>query len=95
MRRTWSPGGRRSAIREREKMDRISISSAVSADGDLYFATKEWSMNEDDILSFLDQLLSEIHGFLYIFWDSIMIHWSGKVRECLSSIYFVFKGMKR
>ncbi len=85
VRRTWSPGGRRPAIGVREKRERISISSAVSADGDLYFSIKEGSMNEDDILSFLDQLLSEIHGFLYIFWDSIMIHRSGKVREYLGT----------
>ena len=42
-------------------------------------------MNEDDILSFLDQLLSEIRRFLYIFWDNIMIHRSGKVREYLGT----------
>ena len=41
VRRTWSPRGRRPAIRVREKRDKISISSAVSADGDLYFAIKE------------------------------------------------------
>ena len=40
-------------------------------------------MNEDDILSFLDQLFSEIHGFPYIFRGNIMIHRSGKVREYL------------
>ncbi len=85
VRRTWSLRGKRPAIRVREKRDKISISSAVSADGDLYFAIKEGSMNEDDILSFLDQLLSEIHGFLYIFWDNIMIHRSGKVKEYLGT----------
>ena len=78
VRRTWSPRGRRPAIRVREKRDKISISYAVSVGGDLYFAIKEGSMNEDDILSFLNHLLSEIHGFLCIFWDNIMIHWSGK-----------------
>jgi hypothetical protein len=43
----------------------------------------EGSINEDDIMAFLDQLLSEIHGFLYIFWDNIMIHMSKKVKEYL------------
>ena len=72
-------------MRVREKRDKISISYAVSVGGDLYFAIKEGSMNEDDILSFLDQLLSEIHGFLYIFWDNIMIHRSGKARKYLGT----------
>ena len=31
----------------------------------------------------MDQLLSEIEGFLYLFWDNIMIHMSNKVKEYL------------
>ncbi len=77
--------GKSHVIRVREKRNKISISYAVSLDGDLYFAIKEGSMNDDDIISFLDQLFSEIHGFLYIFWDNIMIHRSGKVREYLGT----------
>ncbi len=69
VRKTWSLKGKRAVMKVREKRDKISISSAVSVNGDLYFAIKEGSMNEDDIISFLDQLFSEIHGFLYIFWD--------------------------
>ncbi len=83
VRRTWSRKEKRPVMRVREKRDKISISSTVSVDGDLYFAIKEGSMNEDDILSFLDQILSEINGFLYIFWDNIMIHRSKKVKEYL------------
>ena len=82
-RRTWSPRGKRPAIQVRGKRDRISISSAVTEDGDLYFMIVKESMNEDHTISFLDQLLSEINGFLYIFWDNIMIHRSKKVREYL------------
>ena len=85
VRRTWSLKGRRSVMKVKEKRDKISISSAVSVDGDLYFTIKEGSMNEDDIISFLDQLLSEIPGFLYIFWDNIMIHRSKKVKEYLGT----------
>ena len=42
-------------------------------------------MNEDDIISFLDQLLSDIEVFLYIFWDNIMIHRSKKVKKYLGT----------
>ena len=41
VRRTWSSWNKRPVIRIREKRDKISISSAISADGDLYFAIKE------------------------------------------------------
>lgn len=83
VRKTWSIRGKRPVMKVREKRDRISISSAVTVDGDLYFMLKEESMNEDDTISFLEQLLSEIPGFLYIFWDNIMIHRSKKVKAFL------------
>ena len=36
-----------------------------------------------DVMTFPDQLLSEIEGFLYLFWDNIMIHRNNKVKEYL------------
>lgn len=85
VRRTWSLKGKRSSIKVRAKRDKISVSSAVSVDGDLYFTLKEGSMNEDDIIAFLEQLLSKIQGFLYIFWDNIAIHRSRKVKAFLGN----------
>ena len=81
VRRTWSLRGRRPRMKVREKRSKVSISSAVSVDGNLYSMIKNESMNENDIISLLEQLLLEIPGFLYIFWDSIMIHRSRKVKE--------------
>ena len=40
-------------------------------------------MNGDDIISFLEQLLDEIHGFLYIFWDNMIIRRSQDVKDFL------------
>ena len=47
---------------------------------DLYFMTRNKSLNEDDTIAFLEQLLLEIEEFLYIFWGNIMIHRSEKVK---------------
>ena len=47
-------------MKVREKLDKISISSAVSVDRDLYFSIKDGNMNKDEIVSFLDQILSEV-----------------------------------
>ena len=58
-------------MKVRERRDKISISSAVTEDGDLYFMIAKERMNEDHIITFLDQLLSGIEGFLYLFWDNI------------------------
>lgn len=83
VRRTWAPRGERPKMRVCEKRDKISIVSAVSTEGDLFFAISEESMNEDHIILFLEQLLREIGSFIYIFWDNITIHRSRKVKQFL------------
>ena len=85
VRKTWSKRGKRPVMKVKEKRDRISISSAVTPDGDLYFMIKDGSFNGDDIILFLDQLLSELQGFLYLFWDNITIHRSSNVKEFLGA----------
>ena len=85
VRRTWSKRGKRLGIKVEENRGRISITSAVTPDGGLYFMIREGSMDSEDIISFLDQLLSEIHGFLYMFWDNITIHRSRIVKDFLET----------
>ena len=75
--------GKRPQMSVKEARDRISIVSAVSEDGELFFSMKYESMRDHDIVSFLEQLLSEIKGFIYIFWDNITIHRSEDVKEFL------------
>ena len=83
VRRTWSKRGKRPRMMARENRDRISITSAVTPDGNLYFMIKEGSMNSNDMVKFMEQLLSEINGFLYMFWDNITIHRSRTVKDFL------------
>lgn len=85
VRRTWSPKWKRPEMKVKENRDRISITSAVTPDGNLYFTIKEGSMDSDDIMHFLDQILSEIHGFLYMFWDNITIHRSRIMKDYLET----------
>ena len=85
VRKTWSQKGRMPRIKTKENRDRISITSAVTPDGEVYFMTKEGSMDSNDIIRFLDQLFSEIHGFLYMFWDNITIHRSRIVKDFLET----------
>ncbi len=83
VRRIWSQKGKRPRMMARENRDRISITSAVTPDGNLYFMIKEGSMNSNDIINFMEHLLSEINGFLYMFWDNIKIHRSRTVKDFL------------
>ena len=83
VRRTWPMKGKRPPIRVKEARDKISIVSAVSEEGELFFAVTGESMRDHNIIAFLEQFLSEISGFIYIFWDNITIHRSENVKEFL------------
>ncbi len=83
VRRTWSIRGKRPQMSMKEARDKISIVSAVSEDGELFFAIKYESMRDLDIITFLEQLLFEIRGFVCVFWDNIVIHRSENVKKFL------------
>ena len=81
VRRTWSIRGKRPPISVKEARDKLSIVSAVSEDGELFFSITYESMKDLDIITFLEQLLTEIRGFIYIFWDNITIHHGENVKK--------------
>ncbi len=54
VRRTWSQRGKRPRMMARENRDRISITSAVTPDGGLYFMIKDGSMNSNDMVKYMD-----------------------------------------
>jgi transposase len=83
VRRTWSIRGKRPNMSVKEARDKISIVSAVSEEGELFFSITYESMKDYNIIAFLEQLLTEIRGFVYIFWDNITIHRSENVKKFL------------
>lgn len=64
VRRTWPKRGKRPVMKVKERRDKVSISSVVKPDGDLYFMIREESMKGRDTISFPKQILCEIPGFL-------------------------------
>lgn len=70
VKKTWSQKGKTQGVTTKGNMDRILTTSAETPKGNLYFMTKEGCMDRADIIGFPDQLLSEIHRFLYTFWNN-------------------------
>ena len=58
----------------REMRDRALLSSAIKENGYLDFMIEEESMNENNIISFLNQLLTEKIVFLYISVHSTQVY---------------------
>ncbi len=84
VRRTWAPEGSRPVMRVKEgERDKLSLISAVTAEGELYFNIHGKDIASAEVLVFLDHLLREIPGKILLLWDSGGIHRSREVKAFL------------
>ena len=75
VRRTWAPEGSRPEMRYRQgNRLKLSLISAVSPDGALFFDIHEESIDGMRVLWFLEKLLKEEPGRLMVVWDNGTIH---------------------
>ena len=82
--RTWAPKGARPKLLVREgKRDKLSLISAVTTAGELYFSIHEKAIKGPEVMVFLHHLLREIPGKVIVVWDSGGIHRSVEVKEFL------------
>jgi len=83
VRRTWALRGSRPDMRIKARREKLSLISAVTVEGDLYFKIHEEDITGTDILVFLRYLLQEVPGKLMIIWDNLSIHRTKDVNELL------------
>lgn len=83
--RTWAPRGQTPILRENADWHRLSVISAITPEGKIYFRVQETSIKAADILAFLKHLLRQIPGRLLIIWDGVSIHRSQPIRDFLAA----------
>jgi len=84
VRRTWARIGSEPEIRTRQgKRDKLSLISAVSVEGELYFRIHRKDIDGLDVIAFLRRLLKEIPGKIVLLWDSGGIHRRKEVKQFL------------
>lgn len=83
VRRTWALRGSRWVIKARERREKLSLISAVNADGDLYFRIHEENITGTDVLAFLRYLLREVPNKIMLLWDNGAIHRRKDVKQFL------------
>jgi transposase len=81
--RTYAPVGRTPIVREWCTRDHLSMISAISPEGKLYFRSQDCALNSDDVVRFLEHLLREVAGRMVIIWDGAPIHRSRIIKEFL------------
>jgi transposase len=61
----------------------LSVISAITAQGRLYFASQERTYTSDDVVKFLKELKRKIGGKLLIIWDGAPIHRGQPIKKYL------------
>jgi transposase len=85
VRRTWARRGKRPEIKVKQgSRDKLSIVSAVNAQGELYFSVHGHDLTGEDTVRFLRKLLKELSGRkIWVVWDGAGIHRSKRVGRFL------------
>ena len=89
VRKTWSPAGKTPRLRHRQRHERVSAISALSASParqrfSLYCHLYEDNVQGDEVAHFLRHLLRQIPGHLFVLLDNASIHKSDPVGELLA-----------
>jgi len=90
--KTWAPVGRTPVLRHFDRRDRISVISAVSVSSklqrlNLYFQLHLKNIQQQEICSFLRDLLRHLRGHVFLFWDGGRPHKGRLVQELCRRVH--------
>jgi transposase len=83
LRRTWAPVGQTPLLIEGCQYAHLSVLSAISHQGDIYYQLQESSYTGTEIAQFLCDLCDLTQKKLLIIWDGASIHRSQEVKDWL------------
>lgn len=78
---TWSPVGQTPVVRNLGKHESIGMASAISMRGAMFWMTFDGSMNSALFTEFLDLLLHDIDGKIFLVVDNVGYHKSKETSE--------------
>lgn len=81
---TWAPIGETPVLHHHLTNEHLSIISAVTPKGDLYFQMQQHAYNSESVIGFLEHLHKAIPGKLLVIWDNATIHKGDKLRQYLA-----------
>ena len=83
--RTFAPKGQTPVLRAPLTHDHLSVISAITHQGDLFFAVQSLAYRSEQVIAFLQSLLDQIPGRLIVIWDGAPIHRSRALRAFLAA----------
>lgn len=82
--RTYAPLGQTPVLPALLSKEHLSVISALTADGRLYYALQERPYTGEDIVEFLKVLHRRLKGKVLIIWDGAPIHQASPVKAYLA-----------
>jgi transposase len=82
--RSYAPRGQTPVLHHVLSRDHLSVISAWSPQGRLFFSVRESSFDSEAVIVFLKRLLNEIDGQITLIWDGAPIHRSKLIKSFLS-----------
>ena len=79
--RTWSPVGQTPVVKSLGKHESIGMASAISMQGAMFWMTYDGSMNSTLFTEFLDLLIHDIEGKIFLIVDNVKYHSSKEAGE--------------
>jgi len=80
---TYSEIGVTPILKEACKYTHLSVASAISEDGKLFYEIRQDSYNGNGIVLFLERLIKEAKQKILLIWDGAKIHFSEAVKNFL------------
>lgn len=78
---TWAPRGETPVLHQHLTNDHLSVISAITPDGALYFHIQRKAYDSQDVIRFLEALHEELPGKLLVIWDNAPIHKSKDIQR--------------
>jgi len=82
--KTWAPEGETPVLHHALSKAHVSVISAITPQGELYFQLQRQAYNSQAVLGFLDALHQVIPGKLLVIWDGAPIHHSEAIQQYLA-----------
>lgn len=82
--RGYAPRGRTPVLKTRTRWEKLSMISAISARGEIAFQIVEGAINTDRFIAFLELLLQQVQGKIFLVVDNLRVHHARKVTAWLA-----------
>lgn len=82
--KTYAPIGETPIIKNKLSREHLSVISGISAEGGLYKQIWNTSIKGENVVKFLEHLLTHIPGKIMVIWDGASIHRCKAIKEFLS-----------